>query len=75
MGKRILVRPPLRPETDCGEAPKRFGEKMQSVVKTLVKKQSKLIDLGTAADRRAIKNAAFSKDFSKELPLIDFNWF
>ena len=48
---------------------------MQSVVKTLVKKPSKLIDLGTAADRRAIKIAAFSKDFSKELPLIDFNWF
>ena len=66
MGKRILVRPPLRPETDCGEAPKRLGEKMQSVVKTLVKKRSELIDLGTAADRRAMKIAVCSKDFSKE---------
>ena len=65
MGKRILVRPPLRPETDCGEAPKRLGEKMQSVVKTLVKKQSKLIDLGTAADRRAIKMQPLVKTLVK----------
>ena len=45
---------------------------MQSVVKTLVKKRSKLIDLGTAADRRAMKIAVCSKDFSKkQSKLID----